>query len=161
MTEHTQKSFEIRPGGHTSNEGGRGEDEEEGRKEEGRRCWNERQGLPSVVKEFLSAAQNMCVPRGRKARCWLGFCPLRDTSEPYPTASITHHTALSFDGDWYAFATEIRMMESSDIHVFLHRIVDFGGNSLSTVTRGKVDSAPKAGYGKDRPRRQNFFPFRP
>ena len=113
------------------------------------------------MKEFLSAAQNMCVPRGRKARCWLGFCPLRDTSEPYPTASITHHAALSFDGDWYAFATEIRMMESSDIHVFLHRIVDFGGNSLSTVTRGKVDSAPKAGYGKDRPRRQNFFPFRP
>ena len=82
MTEHTQKSFEIRPGGHTSNEGGRGEDEEEGRKEEGRRCWNERQGLPSVVKEFLSAAQNMCVPRGRKARWpWPGFCPLRASEQ--------------------------------------------------------------------------------
>ena len=40
MTEHTQKSFEIRPGGHTSNEGGReGEgrrDEEEGKKEGGK-----------------------------------------------------------------------------------------------------------------------------
>ena len=32
MTEHTQKSFEIRPGGHTSNEGGR----EGGRGEAGR-----------------------------------------------------------------------------------------------------------------------------
>ena len=112
MTEHTQKSFEIRPGGHTSNEGGmeggrerrdgtrRKERRKEGRKE-GRRCWNERQGLCSVVKEFLSAAQNMCVPRGRKARWpWLGWgfvlferankvrCSLSNKSEPYPTASI-------------------------------------------------------------------------
>ena len=113
MTEHTQKSFEIRPGGHTSNEGGRERGDGTRRKErrkEGRRCWNERQGLCSVVKEFLSAAQNMCVPRQESARAlpWPGFCPLRankvrcslsNESEPFPTESRTHHAALIFDGD--------------------------------------------------------------